>query len=368
MTSFVALRCPPLPLRPQIDDASIAQFVADLDPTKVICTPSVGYPLAFADLYDEVNFMALTQLLNIGYARTVRETFAFGVYSLSLTFAVLGRLGAVWVRRSGYRRELHDMAGKGAWDTILFGCMGMFLSGRLLNADFMVEMTISDVEQNFGIPLTVDKPVSGPIKMSVPGPLRPLADKILFLLNDTGRLLRSLDYNSLGHFILDRKVPRGGAVAAAASQDLEPTTCAALVARLTTAFPAAFSDVTHYTGGGADLSVAVCKKVQVLCSYLHHRFNAADRPYATNFFKFSDVDQLTIFADNVIPCMLRHFGVLKLVRVRSTLSPMFSHGCCPKKLHPRFLVFFSLPMFVWSVDCGYSRILASLLKSTVAYQ
>ncbi len=72
--------------RPQIDDAAIARFVADLDPVKVICAPAVGYPLAFADLYDEVNFMALTQLLNIGYARAVgQRRGSMSVVRVSLT-------------------------------------------------------------------------------------------------------------------------------------------------------------------------------------------------------------------------------------------------------------------------------------------
>jgi hypothetical protein len=254
----------------QIDTDAITRFVAEVDPSKLMSEPSIGYPLNFDGLVDEVNFMAVTQLLNIG---------------------------------SGFRQELHAVGGRGAWETILFGVMGLFLSGQALDADRMIALTITDVEQNFNLPLTVDQAVGdGPIKMSVPSPVRPLAEKIRHILNDTGRILRNFDFPSLGHFVLNIK-------ANCKALPSEPTTVQELVFRLTSAFPA-FRDVSIY--GPDRLNVACYKKVQVMCSYLHYRYKAQDRSIKTNYFNYPDLASLTVFADNVVPCMFRHFGILQL--------------------------------------------------------
>ena len=50
----------------QIDDAAIARWIGATDLSTLRVSPNVGYPLAFPTIFDEINFMALTQLLNIG--------------------------------------------------------------------------------------------------------------------------------------------------------------------------------------------------------------------------------------------------------------------------------------------------------------
>lgn len=75
----------------------------------------------------------------------------------SLTARLIGVLGI----SSGFRKELHEATGRGAWDTMLFGCMSMFLSGQRLDADYLCNVALTDIESTFGIPLSVDKIVNG---------------------------------------------------------------------------------------------------------------------------------------------------------------------------------------------------------------
>ena len=49
------------------------------------------------------------------------------------------------------------------------------------------------------------------------------------------------------------------------------------------------------------------KKAQLLCSNLDHAHRAGSISFGV-----SGVDRLTVFADNVLPCVLRHVGVLRL--------------------------------------------------------
>ncbi len=228
--------------RAQIHQAAIDAFAASLDAAKLDESPFKGYPLQFASRFEEVNFIALTQLLNIG---------------------------------SGFRAALHAATGRGAWDTILFGCMSMHLSSRRLDADYFCNVSLSDVESTFGIPLSVDKSVGdGPIKMSVAGPLRPLAEHIRFCLAEVGRVLHARSFASLGHMIYNVRSKYGGE--APRVPELPPTTAAALVTRLASAFKP-FNDVAVLEATGVE--VCFYKKAQVLASQLYHRFKVCCRCY-----------------------------------------------------------------------------------------
>ena len=54
--------------------------------------------------------------------------------------------------------------------------------------------------------------------------------------------------------------------------------------------------------------VYMFKKIQLLAMDLHKRFSES-RP---ELFYFHDIDELTIFSDNVIPTMLYHLGIITL--------------------------------------------------------
>jgi hypothetical protein len=216
----------------QIDDEAIKAFVSNLDASKIDAAPFKGYPLSFPSRFEEVNFIATTQLLNIG---------------------------------SGFREALHSATGRGAWDTIMFGCIGMYLSGRRLDADYFCNITLSDIESTFGIPLSVDKEISGPIKMSVAGPLKPLAQHIYYALTETGRVLRARGFASLGHMIYNVRSKYGESVSV---PSLEPITASSLIERLTSAFKP-FNDTATTS---ANSEVCFFKKAQLLCSQLYSRF------------------------------------------------------------------------------------------------
>jgi len=75
-----------------------------------------------------------------------------------------------------------------------------------------------------------------------------------------------------------------------------------LIENLVQAFPA-FNDKATYDGK----EIFLYKKVQLLCADLHRRFGNEDKR-----FNFKDVDQLTVFTDNVVPAVLRKMGMMKL--------------------------------------------------------
>lgn len=59
--------------------------------------PVMKFPLNFQTAADHINFLGLLSAINIG---------------------------------SGYRELLHQYCNKGAFDTIAYGCMGMYMTAR----------------------------------------------------------------------------------------------------------------------------------------------------------------------------------------------------------------------------------------------
>ena len=66
----------------------------------------------------------------------------------------------------------------------------------------------------------------------------------------------------------------------------------------------AFHDVAMYHGH----EVVLMKKVQLLAGDLYKRF-CNELPA---IFEFCDITNVTVFVDNVLPAVLRFFGVLRL--------------------------------------------------------
>ena len=219
----------------------------------------------FEDLTQHVNFVAVLDLINMG---------------------------------SGYRKALHDMCGRGAWDSIRFGAMGMHISGMTLVAGQLQSMPIDKVAELFGMALAVDKPVDGPnaafMTLSEPSPLRPLVERLTKVMNETGDILQRGGHASLGAFVLDSArrhfEANGKALAVPIVEDLVAT------------FPA-FNDRVTFEGE----QIEIHKKAQLLAADLFRHF-ANDEPV----FRFTDLDSLTVFADNVLPTALRALGVLQV--------------------------------------------------------
>ncbi|KAI8330066.1 hypothetical protein BC941DRAFT_506432 [Chlamydoabsidia padenii] len=216
----------------------------------------IRMPLKFDTLADEVNFIAVIDLLNFG---------------------------------SGYRVPLHELAGRGAFDVIRFGVMSFHVGGTPMTAERFQTIDIFEVASIFQ--LTIDKEVAINKDMpflttAEPTPLKPFAQSIVNVLNSTGAFLQQHGYKDLAAFILD-------------VSSSSPPSAVNLVTHLVRALPG-LQDMTN--------TVYLFKKAQIMVYHLWLLLHDQDPEH----FGFNDMDQLTIFADNVIPTMLIHLGVLDI--------------------------------------------------------
>ncbi|TDH71770.1 hypothetical protein CCR75_003863 [Bremia lactucae] len=242
-------------------------FVKDLDVNEFdqLAEP-VSFPLNFSSQQDELNFLTLYGLLNFG---------------------------------SGFRKDLHKFAKRGAHDTIVFGLIGMYISVPKLDAEFMQNLSIDRVANYFSIPLEMDEEISPGIYMAKPGPLKPLAAMILKILNESGQKLMDLKLADFGAFVLANVTSQN-----LNNQEENATASGSavhLVDQLVTTFPG-FDD--HYDLNGE--KVYFLKRAQLTVGCIHRRFKTSE-PKLT----FADIHELTALSDNVLPCVLHALGVLE---------------------------------------------------------
>ncbi|KAI9488101.1 hypothetical protein BDB00DRAFT_850026 [Zychaea mexicana] len=243
----------------------IRSFLKNLDKHRFeelsVDTP-IRMPLKFDTLAEELNFVALIDLLNFG---------------------------------SGYRVPLHELAGRGAFDTIRFGAMSFHIGGTPMDAATFKSMTAFKVSEIFQFPIDREvKPKDMPfITMTEPTELKQLADGITTVLNTTGEFLEQHKYNDLAAFILDLTKPVAN----------QKPSASKLVEHLTKALPG-LRDISEINGR----PVYVLKKAQILVYHLWMFF----RDQEPDRFDFADIDNLTVFADNVVPTLLVHLGVLEI--------------------------------------------------------
>ncbi|KAI8379721.1 uncharacterized protein BYT42DRAFT_515239 [Radiomyces spectabilis] len=246
----------------KVSEEGIKNFLENLDKQQYeelsIDTP-MRMPVKFDNIAEEVNFIALIDLLNFG---------------------------------SGYRVPLHELAGRGAFDTIRFGAMSFHIGGTPMTAETFKNITAFEVSEIFQFP--IDREVQAPnmpgVTIGEPTPLKPLAQGIADVLNTTGEFLEKHGYKDLASFILD--VTKGG-----------DSTAAKLVENLIKALPGLHD---FYNIDGTE--VYLFKKAQILVYHLWLFFKDQDPAR----FDFKDIHEMTIFSDNVIPTMLAHLGVLEL--------------------------------------------------------
>lgn len=251
----------------RVNADKVREFVAQLDRKEFdeLAEP-MNFPLNFRSQQDELNFLTLYGLLNFG---------------------------------SGFRKDLHKYADRGAHDTIVFGLIGMYISVPKLDAQFMKSLSLDLIASYFSIPLEKDEEVSPGIYMAKPGPLKPLAEMLLRILNESGQKLIDLKMEDFGAFVLANLTPQS-------SGDLEEKEAVGpsavyLVDQFVSTFPG-FDD--HYECRGE--KVYLLKRAQLAVACIHRRFKDTD-PKLT----FADIDELTAFSDNVLPCVLHALGVLE---------------------------------------------------------
>ncbi|KAJ1966468.1 hypothetical protein GGI12_000043 [Dipsacomyces acuminosporus] len=246
----------------KVNPDAVKEYLANLDISKFdryvkhVNQWSRKLPLRFDSISQEMDFIALVDLLQIG---------------------------------SGFRRELHEATDRGASDTIVFGCMSLHISQTAVDAKGLQALTLGEVAQSFGIPLFgPERPMSKgntAVMVSEASSLRPLAEIILGILQDTGRRLEQSGFTSLSDFII--------------KMCTEKPAAAHLVEKLANAFPS-LRDAAQINGH----TVYLFKKAQLIAYDICQRFKDTDK-----MFDFKDIGEMTLFADNVVPAMVQSHGL-----------------------------------------------------------
>ncbi|KAJ2505067.1 hypothetical protein IWW47_002222 [Coemansia sp. RSA 2052] len=241
-------------VQPYVDGLDVAKFDKYV---KHINSWSRSLPLVFDNQAQNLNLIAILDLLQVG---------------------------------SGFRSELHEAANRGASDTINFGCMSMHISQTPLDARGLQALTLGDVSRHFGIPLLgKERPMSEgntAVMISEASVLRPLAEIILGILQDTGRRLEQAGFASFADFII--------------KMCAEKPTAAHLVQKLVSAFPS-LRDAASVGGQ----PVYFFKKAQLIAYDICQKFGKEDAKFA-----FPDIADMTLFADNVVPAVAQHHGLI----------------------------------------------------------
>lgn len=224
---------------------------------------------------------------------------------------------------SGFRKPLHAACGHGASDCMIRGTLAFLLTGKSPKAGVLAHLRAFEIAETWGIPMTIDEPVPNlPVAtISKPGPLAPLAEAMARMLNGVGRELLAAGFPTFASAfrgLCARWQEEGGAStasdasggAAAASACRRPNV-GRFVGFLVDTFPSGFKDwhesAGGAVGGGAGGGVWVLKKAQLCAKELGRKYGAT---HPTLFGWQTHTSQLTAFADNVLPAMLRVLGVL----------------------------------------------------------
>lgn len=301
-----------------IDEAALERYVEALDHRALLAQPKKMFPLNFPTPRSEINFLCTLASLQIG---------------------------------SGWRVALHaQRGGKGAAETITFGCMGMHISGEI-TAQTLLNLSQFEVSQLFGLKITEEFELQPGIHSERPTELKSLAEAIRRVCNTTGTMLRSLGFEDWAAFwmkgakiqeidpatnepvrpsaeeavarlvrsfeaLQDAYIlpPRAAAAAAAkkseeAGEAKEASADAAAAASAEAPAPAAApasSSSSSSAASSAPRAVYLLKKAQLMVADLYLRFHDdASLP-----FNYRDIDSLAVFSDNVLPAVLRAQGVL----------------------------------------------------------
>jgi hypothetical protein len=243
----------------RIDEAGLAAFAPSLRDS-VPPREAAQFPLQFSER-SRVNFEVVRALLEFG---------------------------------SGFRLVLKQSTGRGAHETMTAGLFSLFITHGDISAATLVGQSLFDVSTLFSIPLSVEEAVPGVLAgvatQLVDSPVKALAVFIHRVLGDCGRILQGR--NCIDFFDLLVKELRPSAA--------EPIDANRLIEMIASLFPA-FNDVAEYHGQ----SVQIFKKAQLLCANLKQAFDSGSLSFGV-----SGVECVTVFADNVLPCVLRAKGVL----------------------------------------------------------
>ncbi|THV06786.1 hypothetical protein K435DRAFT_743375 [Dendrothele bispora CBS 962.96] len=254
----------------------------------------LALPLKFPSPLSELNLLSVLSLLNFG---------------------------------SGYRRPLHENAGRGAWDCIRALVFSMYISSStgeddLLSAKGMQNISEANVAQLIGVDVYVEKPhesIPGVTVGELGGPLYDLVKLITGVLNETGKLLLGASYPDLGSFVVESL--REGSRIKSSSQG--PNADVETVLEKLVRFLPAFQDMAVVDGQ----PIYCFKKALFLIHAVSVRFGTVSPPP----FPIPDTSQIPVFSDNVLPSLLIHLGVMDVLSSPS-LSHLFADARSPEKL------------------------------------
>lgn len=260
----------------RIDRAAVDRFLRGIDKSEyeVLCKQhGLSFPLRFASLADEVNFVAVLALLN-----------AF----------------------SGYRVEFHRTTGHGAYDCIRRILLGLYLSesDAPLGTDALANVSASQLAEILGVPTHTEAPhpkLPFVTVGTVGGPLHEPLSMAARACNDVAAFLRSARAASLGTYLL-------AACADAAVADDADSYLLEVIASVP-----GFDDAADIDGE----RILIMKKALFLLNALRMRL-ASDLPIEAPRgaqalaarWRTVPPAPLPMFVDNVLPTMLLHLGVL----------------------------------------------------------
>ncbi|KAJ3931592.1 MAG: hypothetical protein NXY57DRAFT_1006748 [Lentinula lateritia] len=236
---------------------------------RVSAQHGLALPLKFSSPLDELNVISILSLLNFG---------------------------------SGYRIPLHTETGRGAWDNIRLLVFSIFIGGSaedLLSAKGMQQLNEAKVAELMRINVYIEKPhteIPGVTVGELGGPLYELVKLISQVLVETGQLLEEAGYPSLGAFVVEAL--KEGARVTKQTSDVQ-----VVLDRLIRFIPA-FQDCNIVNGQ----SVYLFKKALFLVHAITIRFGSLS-PLP---FPVPNTSQVPVFADNVLPSLLIHLGVIEL--------------------------------------------------------
>jgi len=227
-------------------------------------------PLSFPSVAAEVNLLSLLALLNLG---------------------------------ASFRVPLYQATGRGTYDNVRALVLSLYLddsSPSLLSARGMQSVGKEQIASLLRVSLHTERPhpsMPAVILGELGGPMYDFVTRVTEAMNGTGSILLEQGYADLGAFVLEalgeaERVGRGNGKGPEASVVLE---------RLVRAFPA-FRDMTLVDGQ----PVYIFKKALFLLHSLYLRFSRL----SPSPIPLPSTADLPAFADNVLPSMLVHLGII----------------------------------------------------------
>ena len=240
----------------KIDEERVISFLKDLDIEAVKrASHYMEIPVDFRDVRSEVCFHVTLHLFNFGH---------------------------------GFRHPLHEARGLGAWQTMKRGIESLHASTDqgFIDAYTLLDMSKDTVDKHFQFP--------PPESSAAAEQIAPLRDMIVRVAHITGKRLIELGYLNFADFITDHSF--------SASQG--QMSGLKLVEALADSFPP-FDDRRVLPGGK---EVLFLKKAQIAIAELYQRLGESQ----PDQFNFGDIKDFTVVCDNVLPCVLRSLGILRL--------------------------------------------------------